>query len=284
MGGKSNNWSPPMHADQFADQLRILGALDAGPATERVLDAFRAVRRETFAGPGPWRYRSPLAGFPLPVRETPDADPKWLYNTVLLVLDEDKGINIGDPGLWSRLLVHADVKTGMRILQVGAGVGYYTAILAQLAGPEGQVLAYEVEAGLAERATANLADRANVEVRHGNAATDLDGEAKFDLIVAFAGVTHVPEAWSTRLAPGARLLLPLTGDNWWGAMILISQTDEGFEGVTLGRCGFYPCAGARDDALSARVTELFTDPTHLANWRFRMIHEQKGVRLEETAA
>jgi len=267
-----------MHADRFADQLRILGALDAGPATEPVLDAFRSVPRETFAGPGPWRYRSPLAGFTLPVRETPDADPKWLYNTVLIVLDEDKGINIGDPGLWSRLLALADVKTGARILQVGAGVGYYTR------WPRGQVLAYEVEAGLAERATANVADRPNVEVRHGNAATELAGEDKFDLIVAFAGVTHVPEAWSTRLVPGARLLLPLTGNNWWGAMILISQTDEGFEGVTLGRCGFYPCVGARDDAVSARVTELFADPTHLANWRFRMINEQHGVRLEEAAA
>lgn len=257
-----------MHADRYADQLRILGALDAGPATERVLDAFRSVPRETFVGPGPWRYLSPLAGFTLPVRETPDADPKWLYNAILLVLDEDKGINIGDPGLWSRLLARADVKTGARILQVGAGVGYYTAILAQLSGPEGHVLAYEVEGGLAERATANVADWPNVEIRHGNAATDLDGENKFDLIVAFAGVTHVPEAWSTSLAADARLLIPLTGNKWWGAMILASQTDEGFSGVTLGRCGFYPCAGARDDALSARVTELFTDPSRLADWRF----------------
>ena len=92
-----------MHSDQFADQLRILGMLDAGPATDRVLDAFRDVPREVFAGPGPWKYRSSLAGFGLPVRETPDANPKWLYNSVLLVLDEKKGINIGDPGLWVRV-------------------------------------------------------------------------------------------------------------------------------------------------------------------------------------
>lgn len=269
-----------MHGNQFADQLRILGALDAGPATDRVLDAFRIVPREAFAGPGPWKYRSPLAGFTLPVRETPDADIKWLYNAVLLVLDEEQGINIGDPGLWSRLLVCADVKSGARILQVGAGVGYYTAILAHLAGSEGRVLAYEVEAALAERAAANLANRPNIEVRHGNAATDLEGKDKFDLVVAFAGVTHVPEAWSTRLAPDARLLLPLTGDKWWGAMVLLSPTEKGFEGVTLGRCGFYPCAGARDDALSARVTELFADPSHLTDWRLRMIKGEDGIRLE----
>lgn len=283
-GGAPNDRNRSMYAEQFADQLRILGALDAGPATDRVLDAFRVVPREAFADPGPWRYRSPLAGFTLPVRVTPDANPKWLCNAVLVVLDEEMGINIGDPGLWSRLLVRTEVKSGARILQVGAGVGYYTAILAQLAGPEGRVLAYEVEAPLAERAAANVADQPNVEVRHGNAATDLDGNDKFDLIVAFAGVTHVPNAWSARLAPGARLLLPLTGDKWWGAMILASQTDEGFAGVTLGRCGFYPCAGARDDALSARVTELFADPSRLADCRLRMINEQDGVRLEPEVA
>jgi protein-L-isoaspartate(D-aspartate) O-methyltransferase len=269
-----------MHADHFADQLRIVGMLDAGSATDRVLDAFRAIPREVFAGPGPWKYRSPLAGFNLPVRETPDANPKWLYNAVLLVLDEERGINIGDPGLWSRLLVRADVKPGAHILQVGAGVGYYTAILAQLTGSEGRVLAYEMEAALAERATANVADWPNIEVRHGNAVTDLDGEDRFDLIVAFAGVTHVPQAWSKCLAAGARLLLPLTGDKWWGAMILASPTDEGFECMTLGRCGFYPCTGARNDVLSARVTELFSDPSHLTDWRLRMILEEDGIRLE----
>lgn len=273
-----------LHADQFTDQLRILGALDAGPATDRVLDAFRAVPRETFAGPGPWKYRSSIAGFGLPIRQTPDADPKWIYNAVLLVLDEEKGINIGDPALWSRLLVRADVKPGARILQVGAGVGYYTAILAELAGPGGHVLAYEVESTLAECAAANVADRPNVEVRHGNAATGPDGSDRFDLIVAFAGVTHVPETWSSRLAPGARLLLPLTGNDWWGVMILASQTIDGFDALTLGRCGFYPCVGVRDDALAARVTELFTDPSRLTDWRLRMIKEAQGFRFEPALA
>lgn len=272
-----------MHADHFADELRIVAMLEAGSATDRVLDAFRAVPREAFAGPGPWKYRSPIAGLNLSVRETPDANPKWLYHAVLLVLDVDKGINIGDPGLWSRLLVRACVKSGARILQVGAGVGYYTAILSKLAGSEGRVLAYEIEGALAERATANLADFSNVEVRHGNAVSDLDCENGFDLVVAFAGVTHVPDAWSKCLAPGAQLLLPLTGDDWWGAMILASRSEEGFECVTLGRCGFFPCAGARDDALSTRVTALFSEPSHLYDWRLRIVQEEGRVRLEPSA-
>ncbi|MBI1246132.1 MAG: hypothetical protein GC202_14115 [Alphaproteobacteria bacterium] len=46
-------------------------------------------------------------------------------------------MNIGDPSHWTRLLVCANVTAGTHILQVGAGVGYYTAILAQFTGSEG---------------------------------------------------------------------------------------------------------------------------------------------------
>ena len=144
-----------MNADTFVDQLRIMAALENSAATDRVLEAFRNVPREAFAGTGPWKLRSPHEGFSLPVQQTPDANPKWLYNSVLIVLDEEKRINIGDPVFWARRFVRANVKAGARVLQVGAGVGYYTAILSELAGSKGSVVAYEVEQDLAERAQAN---------------------------------------------------------------------------------------------------------------------------------
>ena len=124
-----------MHAEHFIDQLRVLAALDDNPATNRTLQAFRSVAREDFAGEGPWKLRSALADVMLPPRLTADADPKWLYHSVLVVLDEEKGINIGDPSLWVGLLARMDVQPGARVLQVGAGVGYYTAILRELVGP-----------------------------------------------------------------------------------------------------------------------------------------------------
>lgn len=267
-----------MNPDSFVDQLRIVAALEDCPATDRVLDAFRAVPREAFAGAGPWKIISPQEGFSLPIRETPDADPKWLYHSVLIVLDEIKGINIGDPGFWARRFVRADVTPGTRILQVGAGVGYYTAVLSHLTGSEGRVVAYEVEEALAERARTNLSDRPNVEVRHGNAATGLSDET-FDLVVAFAGITHIPETWSSQLAADARLLVPLTGTDWWGAMILAQKEDHGFSAVTLGRVGVYPCVGARDEEIATRISELFSDVTRLAEWRLRFDGKNRSIPI-----
>lgn len=272
-----------MHADSFVDQLRVMAALEDNPATDRVLEAFRAVPREAFAGTGPWKLRSPHEGFSLPIQETPDADPKWLYNSVLIVLDEEKGINIGDPVFWARRFVRANVKPGARILQVGAGVGYYTAILSHLAGPNGSIVAYEVEQDLAERARENLRAWPNVEVRHGNAATDLKGEEEFDLIVAFAGITHVPDLWTSHLSPSAELLVPLTGDNWWGAMIIAQRQDQGFDAVTVGRVGVYPCAGARDDQLAGRISELLGDQSRLTDCRIRLETKDGTTRIELAA-
>ncbi|MEM1040975.1 MAG: methyltransferase domain-containing protein [Pseudomonadota bacterium] len=272
-----------MHADSFVNQLRVMAALEDSAATDRVLEAFRNVPREAFAGSGPWKLRSPHEGFSLPILETPDADPKWLYNSVLIVLDEEKGINIGDPVFWARRFMRANVQPGVRILQVGAGVGYYTAVLSHLAGPKGCVVAFEVEQDLAERARENLADWPNAEVRHGNAATDLKGEEKFDLIVAFAGITHVPDLWTSHLSPGAELLVPLTGNNWWGAMVLAQRQNQGFDAVTLGRVGVYPCVGARDDKLARRISELFGDQSRVTDCRLRLDTTNGTTRIELAA-
>lgn len=269
-----------MNADSFVDQLRILGALEDSTATDRVLDAFRIVPREAFAGAGPWKLLSSHEGFSLPVRQTPDADPKWLYNAVLIVLDEDKGINIGDPVFWARRFARAHVQPGARILQVGAGVGYYTAILSHLVGPKGRVTAYEVEPVLAERARVNLADYPNADIRHGNAATDLACDDPFDLIVAFAGITHVPDAWWANLSSTGRLLVPLTGKHWWGAIILADRKEHGFDAVTLGRVGVYPCNGARDKAQEISISDFFADPSHLTEFLLRLEAKRDAERIE----
>lgn len=265
---------PTIPASAFLDELRLLAGLKSGPSTDRVLEAFGTVPRATFAGPGPWTVRSALYG--MDPQQTPDDDPRWLDHCVLVALDEEKGINIGEPSMWARLLSRTEVPPGARILQVGAGVGYYTAILAQLAGPDGAVLGFEVEGELARCARDTVGNDDRIEIRHGNAATDLrDEDGPFDLVVAFAGVTHPVPAWTDRLAPKGRLLLPVTGTRGFGAMMLMEPTATGFDVLTLGQCGFYACAGARDDATARRLDKVFVDRTRLDGWRLT-IREEKG--------
>lgn len=66
-------------------------------------------------------------------------------------------------------------------------------------------------------------------------------------------------------------------------MILARKCDQGFDAVTLGRCGVYPCAGARDNVLAECITELFSDPSRLADWRLRLLEENGRVRIEAAA-
>lgn len=266
---------------RYGDEIRALGALHGLPGAERVIRAFEAVPREAHVGPGPWTLTSPLHG--MARSRTPDADPAHLYHCVLIALDEGRGINIGEPSLWARLLARAGPPSGARVLQIGAGSGYFTAVLAELVGPHGAVVGYETEPALAAMAERALAERPNVAVRLGDATKPAASNGTFDFIVAFAGVTHPIDAWTRALAPGGRMLLPVTGASWWGAFCRFTERAGAFDIETLGGCGFYPCAGARDADVEAQVEALFRDPARREGARLigrridaRFLYEASG--------
>ena len=112
-------------------------------ADRRVADAFAAVPRETFAGPPPWTLFDPEGGG---TTKLDGSDTAPLYDDVLVVLDRAKGINNGSPSLHALMLHHLAVAPGDRVLHIGIGAGYYTALLAELAGPPGRVTAVEYDA------------------------------------------------------------------------------------------------------------------------------------------
>jgi len=83
-------------------------------------------------------------------------DPAFLYHDTLIALDTARGINIGQPSFHAHCLDQLAPQEGDAVLQVGAGSGYYTALLAHLVGPGGRVHAYEIDLALAERAARSL--------------------------------------------------------------------------------------------------------------------------------
>ena len=78
---------------------------------------------------------------------TPDDAPHWLYHDVLVAIDPARRLNNGMPSFWAHNLDHLDLQRGERVLQVGAGTGYYSALLAEIVGPHGRVTAVEYDAG-----------------------------------------------------------------------------------------------------------------------------------------
>jgi protein-L-isoaspartate(D-aspartate) O-methyltransferase len=184
---------------------------------------------------------------------TDDDDPSHVYHDVLIALDESRGINNGQPSLWAYLFDHLDLIPGEHVLHLGCGTGYYTAIIAELVGSAGLVTAVEIDATLAQRARAALADWPQVRLIQADGAGN--SFEPVDAIVVSAGATHPQPSWLEALRPGGRLLFPMTTlRDGPGATLLVNRrTEEGLAARFLCRAGFIDFQGARDAATSRRL-------------------------------
>jgi protein-L-isoaspartate(D-aspartate) O-methyltransferase len=206
----------------------------------RLIAAFEAVPRERFAGPGPWKVFVRAGKY----IDTPSDDLCFLYQDVLVALSADRRINNGQPSLHAHCLAALRAKDGETVLHIGAGTGYYSAVLAQLVGETGIVAAYEIDTDLAQQASANLAYWPNVAVHALSASEGCLGS--YDIIYVSAGATHPPEIWLDALRPDGRLLLPLTPDEGHGGMLLLTRRHEqAFDARFVHPATFIPCSGAR---------------------------------------
>jgi protein-L-isoaspartate(D-aspartate) O-methyltransferase len=227
----------------------------AGVRSPRLVDAFAAVPRERHLGPGPWKIFD-LRSFRY--CDTTDAEPTQVYRDVLVAIEPARLLNNGQPSLHAQWISELDVRSTEHVVHVGSGTGYYTAILAELVGPQGRVTAIEVDASLAKKAREMLATYPQVEVIIGDG-----GEHDFGPVNAVyvnGGATHPRRVWLDRLLPGGRLLVPLVrwpGDPsesslaGWGITLHVRRMDDGSGSPRYGAClgstvGIFPCIGAVD--------------------------------------
>lgn len=221
-------------------------AAASGWSDPRLREAFAAVPREGFLSPGPWHVI-----FEGHAVRTPDADPIHLCQNVLVAIDRDKGINNGEPSLHARWLGAVAPQPGEAVVHVGAGGGYYSAILSRLVDPGGEVIAYEVEQALAAAARENCRSLANVRIVAGNAAQEPLPAA--DIVYVNAGVAAPPLSWLDALKPGGRLIFPWRPAPQVGLAVLAVRTQSGFSLRVVSRAWFIPCVGAADGETTVKA-------------------------------
>lgn len=115
------------------------------------------------------------------------------------------------PAIIADLINRLDLHTGMRVLEIGTGSGYSTALLAHLAGTTGHVLSIDITAELVERARHLLLSNGypNTTVMHGDGIVGAPEHGPFDRIIAWATAPHLPAAWITQLATDGLIVAPI---------------------------------------------------------------------------
>ncbi|HXI03600.1 MAG TPA: protein-L-isoaspartate(D-aspartate) O-methyltransferase [Candidatus Saccharimonadales bacterium] len=129
-----------------------------------------------------------------------------------------------------------------RVLEIGTGTGYQTALLARLAG---EVFTVERIPALAERASSNLLQLGfrNVHLLIGDGSVGWPGMAPFDRILVAAAAPDVPPSLAAQLAPGGRMVLPV-GDARTQVLTLVVREEGGWTRQAREGCVFVRLIGA----------------------------------------
>ena len=213
----NGNGTQPFAAERggmVEQQLRQRGISD-----ERVLAAMAKVPRHEFVSPQNWAEA--YADHPIPIAEQQTTSQPYMI---------------------AAMVQAAGIKPEDRVLEIGAGSGYQTAVLAELAS---QVFAVERYASLTEaaRATLQRLGYRNTKVVTGDGSLGLPEAAPFDAIIVSAAAPRIPPALVEQLAVGGRLVVPV-GESEQQVVQLVQRNADGTTSIrTLEGCRFVPLIG-----------------------------------------
>ena len=191
-----------------------------GIADPRVLAAMRSVPREAFVAPE-WR-REAYADTPLPI---------------------EAGQTISQPYIVALMAEAAQIGPADRVLEVGAGSGYASAILARLGATVKAIERHQVLADAARERLQRLGV-ANVEVHCADGTSGWIDAAPYDVIVVAAGGPRVPDALRGQLADGGRLVMPVGASTIQQELVKVTRHGDAYANETLCPVCFVPLIGA----------------------------------------
>lgn len=202
--------------NQLAQTIAAKGITD-----QAVLDAIRAVPRHLFMDSGFEDHAYQDKAFPIDADQTISQPYTVAYQTELLQL-----------------------KPGDRILEIGTGSGYQTAVLLQM-----KAKVYTVERQLALfKKTSRFFDKMGYRPKKfvfGDGYKGLPEEAPFDGIIVTAGAPRIPRALMSQLAIGGRLVIPV-GEEDQTMMRVVRKSEKAFERQACGAFRFVPMLGDKN--------------------------------------
>ncbi len=271
------------HRQVLVEKLAATGAV----RSDAVRRAFASVPREHFV---PRFEQHDATGRRWIDGADPSTREEWLrgvYTDQVLVVQTRPAPDIADPAgaptssssmpsVMAGMLEALDLRPGMRVLEIGTGTGYHTALLCNLVGAR-NVVSVELDPALVGSARAALAGLGLDPVVHaGDGRLAVPGQDRIDRIIATAAADHIPPAWITRLARGGVIVTDLRG-SLAGGLVRLTRTDEEdddvVEGSFLGVAGaFMPLRGALGSP--HRDGEVWDRPLD-------MINPQRGLTVAD---
>ena len=144
------------------------------------------------------------------------------YQDTPLPIGFDK--TLSQPFIGALMIELLGVSPGQKVLEVGTGLGYQAALMAELGA---DVLSVEIVEEFAEAARLRLAAiDYDVEIRVGDGTRGWNDYAPFDRMLVTAAAKEVPQALLAQLAPGGRIIMPLGGED----VQQLSQIEKGAGG------------------------------------------------------
>ena len=167
-----------------------------------------------------------------------------------LPLSIGEGQTISQPYVVAMMTEAMELSGGDRVLEIGTGSGYQTAILSALT-PRGRVISMERVPALMQQARQRLQELGyrNVEVQQAGSSLGCPSKGPYDAIIVTAAAPRLPESLLSQLAIGGRLVIPV-GTLSQQELVQARRTDEGLSLRVLGPCRFVPLLG----------TEAFPEP------------------------
>jgi protein-L-isoaspartate(D-aspartate) O-methyltransferase len=149
---------------------------------------------------------------------------------------------ISQPFIVARMSELLELDDRSRVLEIGAGSGYQTAVLAKLAA---QVYAIERIAELAREAQSRIRQLNiyNATVKCFDGTLGWSANAPYDGILVAAGGPEIPEPLLTQLTLGGRLVIPIGETREAQRLIRVIKTEKGYEREDHGACAFVPLIG-----------------------------------------